>query len=525
MALTTEQLNKYIQENGINNKKLAMKNLLDVYYDNWEGIILDELALQFKKSNKDKLRPLITKELNLIKKVTNSLALVYKNAAARVAVIGEAIKAEDIKVDEAYEEIIKDTDIDMTMKAVNKMVELTNQCLLKVNWRNERIEFDILTFDNAEIATDPEDWKKIVCIKYYVDLVLPEDQSRSYGESIYKANPTYAADGTTSFGVPIDDAAKTQYSTMFLWTLEDRDENGNYEEARLRKYYYQNTDPYFDEEVTFKDKNGFAVLPFVFFPKTTPIRSLVDYTTGNDLWDGNLNTAINMIHLNQLIKYQSYKLIAITTSSPTAFQGDLSLDPQTILKLYDPDGNTDVEVLDTQTSILDIWQVIRERIITIFASSNIPPNAMRLSGSPESGYKVHLDKQGLIEMREDDIQIYRTKEKELFNIIRIVNNVHNKLKINEEAVFKIDFAEITPPESPEDKAKADTVQIMNNTKTPIDFIMRDNPDLTRDEATIVFNNNKAINSGALPPGAALTEVEQPITTDEEEEEEEAEDET
>ena len=70
MALTTEQLNKYIQENGINNKKLAMKNLLDVYYDNWEGIILDELALQFKKSNKDKLRPLITKELNLIKKVT-----------------------------------------------------------------------------------------------------------------------------------------------------------------------------------------------------------------------------------------------------------------------------------------------------------------------------------------------------------------------------------------------------------------------------------------------------------------------
>lgn len=489
---------------------------MDVYFDRWDHIILDELANQFKKSTYDDLRPLITKEFNIIKKVTNETAQVYKSPAIRTSVIDEGDENSDPVIDENYNTVIDETNIDVVMKSVNKMTDLSNQSLLKINWRNQKIDFDVLTFDNAEISTDPEDWKKIVTIKYFVDLILPEDQSSNLDEAVGKANPQLALDGTTSFGVPINETMQSQFSTMFLWTLEDRDDQGNYLTARLRKFRFQQNDPYFNEEIPYRDEFGFAVLPFVLFTKKEPINQLLDFTSGNDIWDGNLNIALSMIHLNELFKYQSYKTISITTTSPSAFQGKITLGPQEILKLYDPDGNTDVQVLDVQAAIKDLWQFVRERAITVFSLRGISPNAIRLSGTPESGFKVLLDKQTLLEMREDDIQIYRTKERETFKIIRIVNNVHNTLKINEKGKLKIDFAEIKAPESGEEKAKADTINIFNNTKTPIDFIMRDNPDLNRKEAERVFQINKEINSGSLPQGAELTSIEQP--TEEEDEE-------
>ena len=104
MPLSTAQLNKYLEQNGINNRKLAVKNLIDVYKDDWDGIILDELAKQFNKLNAKTLRPLITKELNLIKKITNETALVYKTPAMRTAIVGEVVEGEEPKIDENYEE-------------------------------------------------------------------------------------------------------------------------------------------------------------------------------------------------------------------------------------------------------------------------------------------------------------------------------------------------------------------------------------------------------------------------------------
>jgi hypothetical protein len=42
-----------------------------------------------------------------------------------------------------------------------------------VVWRDGKIDYDIITFDNAEIITDPNDWKKIIGIKYYIGLRMP----------------------------------------------------------------------------------------------------------------------------------------------------------------------------------------------------------------------------------------------------------------------------------------------------------------------------------------------------------------
>lgn len=504
-------INDYIYDKGLNDTKLATKNLIDIYNDDWQHIIEAELKDQFTANSYKKLKPLITKEFNIIKKVVQETALVYKKQAERTAVINERTDDEPAVIDENYNEIIANSNLDSTLKQVNKMTKLTNQSVLRTVWRDDKIDFDIYTFDNIEIFTEAEDWKKIIAVKYYINLELAEDRTTEVSDN-FKADPyDIYNSGNESAGVSLDDAEQPEFTMMVLWTLEDKDTNGNYKSSKIRKYNQSSNSVVLisTEDNNYKDKNGNSILPFTLYTSSIPTSKLLDYTTGNDLFDGNINIAIGMIYLNELLKYQSYKQIYIKTKDADSLPSSFDMDAQTVLTILDEDGNADIGTLDIQTNIDKIWGVIRERIITILSTRGIPPSAIRLSGTPSSGISIRLDKQALLEMREDDLEIYRDYEKKVFDVVRIVNNEHNAKKISDDAKLKVDFAEISFPQSSEEKARADSINILNNVITPIDIIMRDNPDLTKEEAEQIFFTNKQINSSNLPSEVALTKTEQP----------------
>lgn len=521
MPLSDLELKKFIIQKGINDRKLAIQNLIDIYKDDWETIIREEINRQFTTKSQAKLRFLITREMNVVKRVTNETALVYKNNAVRKALIedGKDEAGEDkFKEDDNYESIMSNTSINSQMKQVNRFTKLTNQTMLRVVWRNKKMDYDLLTFDNVEIFTDPEDWTKIIAVKYFIDLDLQSNRADFTDDEIGTTDTFLTGRSDTSFGVPITDLEGPTFSTMFLWTLEDKDKTSKeYTKSFVRTFRKVKDDmqevekddnPYFDED-------GFPVLPFVFFPNRLPHDSLTDFTTGNDIFDGNMNVALNYIHLNELIKYQSYKQIWVKASDTTSFPKTWDLDPQSVLTLTDEGNNTEVGTLDLQSDITKIFDVIVKRIIMILGSRGIPPSAVRVdAGSgPESGIKIRLDKQTLFEIREDDIEIYREKEKALFKITRIVNNVHNTEKISDKAVLNIDFAEINFPTTRQEEAAADTLEINNNTLTGWQVLQRKNPDLTDDQAKEKFQLNKDFNSNSL---GGLTDINQPNNTQENE---------
>lgn len=504
MALSSIELAQFIEEKGINDKKISVQNLINIYKDDWRYIIILELAQQFTQLSQDKLRPLITQEMNIIKRVTNETSLVYKNPAKRKALIpqeteeeidGVKTKTTTFIEDANYESVMAKTTINSTMKQVNRYTTLTNQTLLKVVWRDKKIDYDMLTFDNAEIFTEEDDWKKIIAVKYFIDLQLPIDRDER--------------DNVTS----IQNQDTAEFSTMFLWTLEDRDEtSGIYKKSFVRKM--RNIEGEMvelsKEENPYKDEDGNFVLPFVFIPNKTPHENLLDFTTGNDVLDGNINIALNYIHINNIIKYQSYILMYIKANDKSAFPDSWDLDMSSILTLLDTDGNAEVGSVDLQAKIKDLWSVIFERIILILGSRNIPPSAVRISGSPESGIKIRLDKNALLENREDDIELYRDSERKIFELTRIVNNHHDfNNQISEEAELNIDFGEIDFPTTRQEDAAADHMEIQDNTLTPWEVLQRKNPDLTDDEAKEKFEANKAFNTVAV---GGLSEIEQPDNT-------------
>jgi len=467
---TDPKIVNFIQDAEGLTLKQRTQNLIDMYRDNWEHIISYELSRQYTERSYKKLFPLVTTELNLLKMIIDQTALVYKEPAQRKALLGEG---ESLKEDETYKEILESMPINQAMKSIDTYNKLCNQTILKVVWRDGGLDYDVINFNTATVYTDERDWRRVIAVKYSMDCELPDfdNADRSH------------------MGAEVDGVKMEKFSRSFLWTIEDdksyvreyiQDRNGKHELVKK-------------EDNPYKDVNGNPILPFVVFTRKYPDTALLDWTSGNDLIDGNVGTAINMIHLNRLLKFQSHKQVVITAGSEAAIPKDATMDANSAYKIADPSGQASLSTLDMQAASDKIWDIIKNRAVALLQTRGIPAGSFTITGSPQSGYAMSLDRHALLEQRQNDIELYRFKEKELFDVTRIVNNVHNVKKIDVKARFKIDYGEITFPVSDKEQAESDTINMVNNIITPIDILMRENPDLTEDEAAAKYAANKEIN--------------------------------
>jgi len=511
MPLTKTELELFINSTARSTVKISVRNLIDIYEDNWRHIIRQELASQFTDKSYQKLKPLITQELNLIKRAVNERSFTYKNKATRKAVTETETKDDEgnktIKEtpDETYEDIVKRINFDNIMKQVETFTELSNHVILKVVWRDNKLDYDVLTFDNVEIFTDPEDWKKIVAIKYFINLKLP---NFDITDQNFKVKDQIQTQLREDRDFPIED-----FLFSFLWTVEDNGETG-----RVFKFKQENGKEKLvsEEPNPYKDEEGKVVLPFILFSKQQPIGRLLNFSNGNDLFDANINLAINLIHLNELIKYQSYKQIVFKTKNLKNLPDKMEFDPQSMITLkVDEDGIGDITTLDLQTEIQRLWDIIKNRAIMILSAYGISPQNFTMSAIPASGFALELDNRQLLEDRQNKLSVLREKEDETFKKTRIVWNFHNPNKpIDIKSMFKMDFGEIDFPKSEQDLATEKTVKIKNSVETPIDWIMQENPDLTREEAEKVFQENKAINQ-TNGRGVAIQPTQQPGSQEDE----------
>jgi hypothetical protein len=137
-----------------------------------------------------------------------------------------------------------------------------------------------------------------------------------------------------------------------------------------------------------------------------------------------------------------------------------------------------------------------------------------MTGTPQSGYAMKLDRSALEEQRKLELPNWRDFEHQLFRLTRIVNNTDAPQlgMISDKAEFKIDFAEPQYANSPQEKIIEWQGRISSNVSTPIDWIMSENPDLDRPQAELVYMANKAVNNPSLTL-APLT-VGEPEETDE-----------
>ena len=460
MLSSTEEINKYIDSCNKLQYKQSVKNLKDIYRDAWDYIIEEEMAVQFSRESWSKMRLLITKEMNILKRVVNTISMVYMNPAKREALVNE-------EQDAVYQSILDKLPMNNLMRTINRMTSLTNATLARVVWR-DGIDIDVVNFDNAEIILDPSDWKKIIGVKVYIGYTIGND---GFYPEKYREGYLYTLDH--EYFAP-------HLRGKVIKFKSDGKGGDIFGEGEDNPYY---------------DQDGKMVLPFVLFLRSFPVDCLIDYTTGSDLMDININTAISLAHINNLIKYQSWKQLYAVVNGSDKMPPAWEVGPETIIKL---EGNRDftpsVGTIDLQSNITALYDVIMKRVANVIAQYGIDQDSFMRTGSPQSGYALKVKKEGLLELREEQLPMYRHSEGDLFNKIRIVNNYHSTKKISDAAEFKIDFGDMTFPVSEQEENAAWIIKLSNNVVNLADWVQAINPDLTEDEALAAVDKNRKINS-------------------------------
>jgi hypothetical protein len=526
MSLSSKDVNQRLRTSNKLTIKRFVQNLVNIYNDNWCYIIQEELARQVTTETFKKYQFLISQELNVLKRVVNDLSVIYKEPAKRRAVVeasevqDDGVTTLDVKQElDIYQEALEDTNKDEALQTINKYTNLSNNTMLKITYRDGKLDYDVLLFNNVEIYTNPDDWKEITAIKYYNGLTLDEFSYCGKGTAYGAYYPAYVPDSGDKDkgygGNPVQD-----YHSAVVWVKEDTINDGIIENGKtgeiLEGGYVYTITPSGDyervvkrEEIPYLDENGEPILPFVLYNREYPIDKLLNFTTGNDIRDLTVNMAILLIYLNSVEKYQSFKQLVINTDDPESLPNDLTIGPADIVVNPTKEGGGSVEVLDLQTDIKTKYELIKERIVNVLTGYGISPQNFTMSGSPTSGFALKISNIGKLESREAQLPLYRNREKQIFDIERIVYNYHNTEGIPDEAELEVDFAEISFPKSPQEQITQDEFDLRHNVITEIDIMQRKNPDLTDEMAIERHAKNKQFNEMSQPQTVELNPIQQP----------------
>ncbi len=496
--------------------KVAVHELIKIFRDNWTDLIECELSDQFTAATYKNLQWLTTQELNILKRVIKELSTIYKTPAERQALIESEVEKEGVKTlekqaDEAYDNVMQESNIDFVMPATNNYTNLINHTVVKAVWRDSRMEYDLLNFDNVEVFTDPVDWMRIVAVKYYIGLKLPEVQDMKVSKNTKQVGVPNDYDITTN---ELQDYAQARVYTFDDISAEGIIENGQATRLEAGKIYHiqpngNDEKIIMTEDNPYKDEDGKPLNPFVIFDKEYPVGERFDFSTGNDLRDLNINIALLLVYINSAEKYQSFKQIVAIVKDKKNIPNPLRLDPAAALILEGDEGFTpSVNTMDLQLDIKQKIENLKDRIFNCLAGYGISPENFQMSASPQSGFALKISNIGKLEAREAQIPQYRRGERKLFDVTRIINNAHNTEQISMSAKFSIDFADPDFPMSPDEKIKKDEFELKHNIKTDIDLIKEDNPDLTDEQAERKYRENKAVNE-ANKPIIGLAPIQQP----------------
>jgi hypothetical protein len=324
-----------------------------------------------------------------------------------------------------FTDIMEQCAFNVHMKQASRYVKLLKTVLLRPVWRNDALAIDILTGNLLDVET---------------------------GESPENLNRVMITDYGTS--------GRIEDITYSLWTPETW--------SRLD----------YRGHVIKEDNNPYGVLPFIPAFDYSPPSSAFWLPGGQDLIG--LQEAINLklVDLVYLLSTQSFGVGYLKGAQGG---GNLKVDPGSLVELPE---NGEIGFVSQKAQIQEVVEAIDKLIKWACVSNGLSAGSMSTDPRDQSGVSKAWDSKELAEMRQDDVELWRSYEHQLFSLIRIVWNTHAEKKLSESASLKIDFADPdSQPLSAKDQAQADDLKIAQGVLSPVDVIMRDNPDIqSREDA-------------------------------------------
>ena len=397
-----------------------------MYNDNYNNQVISKLGQIYRAFAQLKLDVQINDNNNIYKQVINAISNVYSFGVDR------EFENED------NQELYNNLRIDKVMSQANRYMNAFNDVLIQVSWDSNKEQPKIMLRlpHQTEVGYNQGE---VEWVAYFVEMV--------------------GKDGDTE-----------------RWAFWSDTE-----------HYYVDKQNGEDKIVAVEDNeemvNPFGVLPFVYLHNGWRDEDFFDKYTGDDLTGGTIDMAVHLTFLNHIIKTQSFKQLVGKGDNVGELLGQV-LDPLSILTLTGQ--NTEISVLDLQSNYDQLHKVAQELANNLAISYGVSPSQFRMTSQASSGFALQMENLKLDRFTLEQQADFKMYEKELFTLIGQVSEYYGQTIAGE---MTVDFVEPNYPASQSDQLDIDIKAIDLGLTSPHKVLMRDNPDLTEEEARVDVDDN------------------------------------
>ena len=419
------------------------QRLYDYYIGDEKEILrhLEEaMGRTFKTSTIDRMQ---LPYMNIVRRVIDRLALAYKLSPDRYVVVEHKSEGEQTIPDEKqqksqdnYQEMLKGSNINAQAKLWHKLAKLSDTVLVQPAWRDEHLEYDVFAPHQIYVRERQDNFLLAEAVVYQIT------QRNEAGESEFR---------------------KVFWSDTQHYILDKDD-----------KPIPQPENP--------DNINPYGVLPF----------AILRMKETENFWGEGDTQLVNICEKTNILLASAYHNVIMQSHGQAIainfnVKGELQTGPDTVIQA--DNVSTDMQTPQFQfahpePAINESMQFIDWIIKTAGMMRGLAANSLSIEAKAESGAAKAIDNFELMELREDDLEILRPFEKQLFNISRTVWNYHSsgEQKIAEDAVFGIDFIEPEIMLTPKEEYEVKQIKLKLGLWTPDDDIIDEDEGIDQDTA-------------------------------------------
>lgn len=477
------------EENQI--RKMREKKRYDVYKDGTRKYVIERLEKEY--SNADTLQDAIhrTANLSILRKIIDKKSVVYKDGVIR-EVNSEQGKEEKQEQLDSFTDLLN---INSAMKKVNRYLENHKNCDVYITPYDcpmtgyKKIRLQVLPpylYDVIEDAENPEIPR--VYVFSYMPSVEQKTYSKGHGQSgsrSHQRETNSFRGGDSKDQIIADSPADFGKNEMrFVWW------SNNFHFTTNGKGEILNDTS--DEELIIE--NPIGRVPFVNFSKDRDGQFWA--IGGDDLIEGSILINHLLTDLYFIAKYQGFGIFYLIGKG---LPKDFKIGPTDAVLLEQQEGDPDAQIgFATSSPPLEShMKMIEQYMAMLLSTNNLEPGTVsgELSAtSASSGIQEMIRQSELVDDIEDQRELYRDQEPHIYDIIFLWQNLLFESGELDKKFADIGMVDIddfdyslkfpSPKRFMTDKEKLEIIEkrLDLGLDTKIDAIMRDNPDLTEEQA-------------------------------------------
>ena len=282
------------------------------------------------------------------------------------------------------------------------------------------------------------------------------------------------------FDVHLDDPF-TPSAIMYpmLMQIEDIQYNQNVEYAYWDSEIYVHYDQ--NGNIIEEYEHGYGCLPFVFTHREEQVDEF--FVDGaNDIVDCNEQVNIAMTEMQLGLRFQMFGQPYMT-----GVDSDKRIERAGSDQILDlPEGAT-YDIIAPKGDLNAVIENIKFQLDLVAQNNHLYVQFAQDGGETPSGIALKIKDLERFEDYQDDIELWRMYEHELYDVEREIAAYNN---INLPDKLKLDFNEPEYPKTVQDQVTLDEHRLKHHMIDEVDLLMEYNKDLSRKEAEKIVENNK-----------------------------------